>query len=186
MDTPPKASTSNAPAPLSGRERHTYARYQIPQFPAAHLVLLGSETLDESRLVFVDDRRVGGCRPQQGDCRGRQPPISNCGHAAIDRKVRACDEACFVRRKEQGGRRDLLWAAEPPERARRGELDAGLVGPFLGRRLLVEDRRVDRTWADRIDADAAVLQLGRPGADEGADCRLGGAVGGEAGDTLVV
>jgi NAD(P)-dependent dehydrogenase (short-subunit alcohol dehydrogenase family) len=40
--------------------------------------------------------------------------------------------------------------------------------------------------ADRIDADAAVLQLDRPGADEGADCRLGGAVGGEAGDALVL
>src|SRR6266404_3042417 len=75
-----------------------------------------------------------------------------------------------------------------PSRPRdgRGELGAGLVGAFLGRRLLVENRRVDRTWADRIDADAAVLQLGRPGADEGADCRLGGAVGGEAGDALVL
>src|SRR2546426_5278801 len=116
-----------------------------------------------------------------GRAGGRTPPISNRGHAAIDRKVHACDEACFVRRKEQGGRRDLLRAAESPERDRRGELGAGLVGSFLGRRLLVEDRRVDRTWADRIDANAAVLQLGRPGADEGADCRLGGAVGGEAG-----
>src|SRR5438034_8251074 len=113
-------------------------------------------------------------------------PISNGGHAAIDRKIYACDEACFVRRKEQGGRRDLLRAAEPSKRNRRGELGSGLVGPFLGRRLLVEDRRVDRTWADRVDADAAVLQLGRPGADEGADCRLSGAVGGEAGDALVL
>src|SRR5258708_28380168 len=117
-----------------------------------------------------------------GRAGGRQPPISNRGHAAIDRKVYACDEACFVRRKEQGGRRDLLRAAEPPKRNRRSELGSGLVGPFLGRRLLVEDRGVYRTWADRIDADAAVLQLGRPGADEGADRRLGGAVGREARD----
>src|SRR5438309_8091284 len=42
---------------------------------------------------------------------GRQPPISNRGHAAIDREVYARDEACFVGRKEQGGRRDLLRAA---------------------------------------------------------------------------
>src|SRR3989442_8427902 len=122
---------------------------------------------------------TGANRP--GRARGRQPPISNRGHAAIDREVSACDEACLVRRKEQGGRRDLLRAAEPPKGNRRGELGSGLLGPFLGRRLLVEDRRVDRTWADRIDADAAVLQLGRPGADEGADWRLSGAVGGEAG-----
>src|SRR5260370_40381400 len=104
-----------------------------------------------------------------GRAGGRQPPISNRGHAAIDRKVYACDEACFVRRKEQGGRRDLLRAAEPPKRDRRGELASGPVGPFLGRRLLVEDRGVDRTRADRIDADAAVPQLGRPGAGGGAD-----------------
>src|SRR5437879_4467374 len=34
--------------------------------------------------------------------------MSNRSHAAIDREVDARDEACFVRRKEQGGRRDLL------------------------------------------------------------------------------
>src|SRR2546425_4104233 len=102
--------------------------------------------------------------------------MSNRGHAAIDREVYSRDEACFVRRKEQGGRRDLLRAAEPSKRNRRGELGSGLVGPFLGRRLLVEDRRVDRTWADRIDADAAVLQLRRPGADAGAGCPPSGAV----------
>src|ERR1700757_4427332 len=107
-------------------------------------------------------------------------------HAATDRKVDARDEAGFVRRKEQGGRRDLLRAAEPPKRHRCGELGSGLVGPFFGASLLLEDRRVDRTWADRIDADAAVFQLGRPGADEGADCCLSGAVGGEAGDALVL
>src|SRR5256712_5983898 len=123
---------------------------------------------------------VSGDAPYHATIRLYRRSISNRGHAGIDREVYARDEACFVRRKEQGGRRDLLRAAEPPKRNRRGELGSGLLGPFLGRRLLVEDRRVDRTWADRIDADAAVLQLGRPGADEGAGCRLSGAVGGEA------
>src|SRR3989442_8937999 len=104
--------------------------------------------------------------------------MSNRGNAAIDREVYARDEACFVGRKEQGGRRDLLRAAEPSKRNRRGELGSGLVGPFLGRRLLVEDRRVDRTWADRIDADAAVLQLGRPTAGIRAGRRPSGAVSG--------
>jgi hypothetical protein len=61
-----------------------------------------------------------------------EPAVSNRGHTAIDREVHACDEACFVGRKEQGGRRDLLRAAEPPERDRRGELGAGLVRLLLG------------------------------------------------------
>src|ERR1700746_505991 len=62
-----------------------------------------------------------GRRPQRGDGEGAGAAVSNRGHAAIDWEVHACDEACFVRRKEQGGRRDLLRAAEPPERDRRGE-----------------------------------------------------------------
>src|ERR1700738_4001509 len=104
---------------------------------------------------------------------------SNRGHAAIDREIHACDEACFVGCEEQGGRRDLLRAAEPPERDGCSELGAGLVGPLFCWRLLFEDRRVDRAWADRIDPDATILQLRRPSADEGADCRLAGAVGSE-------
>ena len=68
----------------------------------------------------------------------------------------------------------------------RGELGAGLVGPLFGRRLLLEDRRVDRARADRIDPDATILQLRRPRSDEGAYCRLAGAVSGEAGDALVL
>ncbi len=115
----------------------------------------------------------------------RRATVSNRGHAAIDGEIHACDEACFVRSEEQGGRRDLLWATEPPERDGRGELGAGLVGPLFGRRLLLEDWRVDWARADRIDPDATILQLRRPRADEGADCRLGGAVSGEAGDALV-
>src|SRR5207244_7010313 len=91
----------------------------------------------DSRLISSSKRY--GLVTDRG---GRQPPISNRGHAAIDREVYARDEACFVGRKEQGGRRDLLRAAEPSKRNRRGELGSGLVGPFLGRRLLVEDRRV--------------------------------------------
>src|SRR3984893_3997711 len=114
------------------------------------------------------------------------PSTSNRGQAAIDWEVHACDEACFVRGEEQGGRRDLLRAAEPPERDGRGELGAGLVGSLFGRRLLLEDRRVDRARADRIDPDATILQLRRPRADEGADCRLGSTVGGEAGDPLAL
>ena len=65
--------------------------------------------MDSTRSTYA----LGG---QPGLAGGRQPPISNRRHATIDRKVYARDEARFVRRKEQGGRRDLLRAAEPPER----------------------------------------------------------------------
>src|SRR5690349_12835951 len=100
--------------------------------------------------------------------------ISNSGHAAIDGQIHSGDEACFVRSEEQSCRRDLLRAAEPPERDGRGELGADLVGPVFGRRLLLEDRRVDWARTDRIDPNATILQLRRPRADEGADCCLGG------------
>src|SRR5260370_37385424 len=119
--------------------------------------------------------------PQNGWSNSCRATVSNRGHAAVDWEVHACDEACFVRSEEQGGRRDLLRAAEPPERDSRGELGADLVGPLFGRRLLLEDRRVDWARADRIDPDATILQLRRPRADAGAACCLGGAVGGQAG-----
>src|ERR1700739_1100135 len=85
--------------------------------------------------------------------------VSNRAHAAIDWKVHARDEACFVGSKEQSCRRDFLRAAEPAEWDGRSELSAGLVGPLFSRCLLLEDRRVDRAWADRIDPDATILQL---------------------------
>jgi hypothetical protein len=43
------------------------------------------------------------------------PTVSNRGHAVIDWEVHASDEDCFVSSEEQGGRRDLLRAAESPE-----------------------------------------------------------------------
>src|SRR5260370_38190154 len=86
------------------------------------------------------------------------PTDSDRGHAAVDWEAHACDEACFVGSEEQGGRRDLLRAAYPPERDGRGELRAGLVGPLFGRRLLLEDRRVDRAPSYRLGPGSAILQ----------------------------
>jgi hypothetical protein len=114
--------------------------------------------------------------------KGDGPAVSNCAHAAIDREVHACDEASLVRSEEQGGRRDLLRPAEPPERDFRCILSLELGDHLLGRRDLLENRRVDRARADRIDPDGTILQLRRPRADEGADCRLGGTVSAQAGD----
>src|SRR6266436_9860081 len=115
---------------------------------------------------------------------GDGPTVSDRGHAAIDGEVHACDEASFVRSEEQGGRRDLLRAAEPPERDPRSILGLELGNHLRGRRYLLEYRRVDGARADRIDPDATILQFGRPRANEGADCRLGGTVDAQAGDAL--
>ena len=41
-----------------------------------------------------------------------------------------------------------------------------LLDLFFTLRQAIEDRRVDRTRADRVDSDLAVFQLDRPGASE--------------------
>jgi hypothetical protein len=96
------------------------------------------------------------------------------------------DEAGLVRGQQQGGcSSDLLWATEPPEGNGRCEIGAP-DRPFAWLKPLFEDRRVDRTGADRVDPVAALLQFGRPGAYEGTDGSLGRTVGGESGNALPV
>ena len=55
----------------------------------------------------------------------RERSRSMKSRSAIDLQVHACDEACFFRREEQGGRRDLLGRAS---RHGSGELRAGFLG----------------------------------------------------------
>jgi hypothetical protein len=106
------------------------------------------------------------------------------GHAAIDWKIHSGDEARFVRGQEQGGCGDFLRTTEPPERNGCRESGARLIGPFLGRRLLLEDRRVDWAGADCVDPDPTILQLGRPSTDERTDGSLGRTVGRESRNAL--
>ena len=105
---------------------------------------------------------------------------------AIDREVHACDEACLVRGEEKGNRRDLLRAAEPLERDPRSICGLQLGDHVRARRHLLEDRRVDRARTDGIDPDTTIRQLGRPGADERADGRLGGTVDAQTGEALPI
>ena len=99
------------------------------------------------------------------------------GDATIDKQVDTGDEAAVLGSEEQRGRRDFFWAAEPAERNCLRELSAN-GGSFPGGGdLAVHDGRIDRPRAERVDPDAPVLQLHRPRAREGADCRLAGAVG---------
>src|SRR6476646_2366510 len=71
--------------------------------------------------------------------------------------------------QKQCGGGDLFRAAQPVERYRRGELC--LVG------LTVQHRSVDRARAQRVEPDAAVVELSGPGAGIGPQRGLSGAVG---------
>src|SRR5260370_2305664 len=93
---------------------------------------------------------------------GDGPTVSDRGHAAIDGEVHACDEASFVRSQEQGGRRDLLRAAEPPEPDPRSILGLELGNHLRGRPYLLENRRGDAARPDRIDPAATTLPLPPP------------------------
>ena len=182
------------PCPLWVTGRHSAQKTRCPLYPQKQtfVAATGMSALCQKRTFTgtwfgLRVRWAAGLNQQRttGRVAGRWA-VSNRSHAAIDREVHACDVVCFVRSEERGGRRDILWAAKPSERDSRDELGTDLVGPLFGLRQLLEDRRVDRARADRIDPDATILQLRRSRAHERADCRLGGAVGSEAGDAFVL
>jgi hypothetical protein len=50
---------------------------------------------------------------------------------------------------------------------------------------LRENRSLDRPWADRINTDLTILQIGGPRPREGTDCCLRRIVDAEAPDTLL-
>jgi hypothetical protein len=88
------------------------------------------------------------------------------GHATIDAQFDAGNEAAVVGGQKQCGGRDLFRAAQPIEWYRRGELC--LVG------LTVQHGSVNRTRAQRVEPDAAVVELPGPGAGIGPQGGLGG------------
>src|SRR6266403_3875962 len=94
---------------------------------------------------------------------------SDLGHAAIDAQFDAGHEAAVVGGQKQCGGRDFFGAAQPVKWYRRGELC--LVG------LSVQHFSVDRARAQRVEPDAAIVELPGPGAGIGPQRGLGGAVG---------
>src|SRR6202008_434369 len=92
------------------------------------------------------------------------------GHATIDAQFDAGHEAAVVGRQKQCSGCDLFGATQPVEWYRRGELC--LVC------LVVQHGSVDRARAQRVEPDAAVVELPGPGAGIGPQRGLGGAVGG--------
>src|SRR5690242_10108374 len=102
-----------------------------------------------------------GCTSSAGRrCDEVQRSMSDLAEPAVDDQVRAGDEAGVRRGEKQHGGRDLLAGPEPSQRYGGGDLlpKFGVDG--------AEERGVDRAGTDDIDPDAAVLQLGGPGARE--------------------
>src|SRR6201993_2737657 len=99
------------------------------------------------------------------------------GHAAIDAQFDAGHEAAVIGGQKQCGGCDLLWAAQPLEWYRRGELR--LVG------LSVQHGSVDGARAQRVEPDAAAVGLPGPGAGIGPQRGLGSAIGAVTGNAEI-
>src|SRR5258707_15274708 len=97
------------------------------------------------------------------------------GYAAIDVKPDSGHVTRFVRCEKGNSLGDLVGISQSAQRNVFCEFLLHLCQRFT---LLpgVEDRSIDMTRADGVDADAAVLQIVGPRPGERADCRLGGAV----------
>src|SRR4051812_12671362 len=110
---------------------------------------------------------------------GAPPRRSNLGHAAIDEKLDAVDEARVFGRQEHGDLADLARIADPAERDLRGQIGLeGLPLGFAGSQSL-QARRTHRARADRIYPDATFLQIEDPVPREITDRRLAGTVDAE-------
>jgi hypothetical protein len=163
---------------MSPRQRSTGRRHVDPQI-----------TVIQSRDHLSDPRANGSQAPSVARATLKHATVDGneaLAHTAVmpPSTGSAGDEAGLIRGQQQGGcSSDLLWATEPPEGNGRCEIGAP-DRPFAWLKPLFEDRRVDRTGADRVDPVAAVLQFGRSGAYEGTDGSLGRTVGGESGNAL--
>lgn len=109
---------------------------------------------------------------------------SKRAQSAIDDEIGSGHEAAFVRSQEQSCGSNLLRATKAVEWGRSLEALPDRVGAFFRCCLRVDDGRVDRARADRVDTNAAVLEFGRPRSHERANACLGRAVGGVTGNAL--
>src|SRR6266481_2041471 len=101
---------------------------------------------------------------------------SDLRHAAVHEELDPADEAAVVRGEEEHGLRDLIWAAHAAKRHGVDDLLLEVLDLLPGQPQIVVARRVDRSGADGVNADPALLEVDGPGAREGADGGLGRAV----------
>src|SRR2546422_70600 len=96
--------------------------------------------------------------------------------AAIHKQFRSRDVAAVVGCEKHHRLRDLIRRAEPAERNSGGNDLRALPARFRGSEQVTQPGRVDRAGAHGVNADAAILQVRRPGARERADGGFAGAV----------
>src|SRR5689334_16614208 len=107
---------------------------------------------------------------------------SDRAHAAVDEQFAAGNEAAVVTREEQHRSRDLFGPSHAAERDIRGMFCANGSSLFWRTGLGVDQRPVARSRRDRVDPDATLLELHRPGPGIGAHRRLGGRIGTPTGE----
>ena len=84
----------------------------------------------------------------------------------IDEQFDAGDITAVIRREEQHGFRDFVRTSHSTHRHAGYEARLYLLDLFLSLYRAIEDQRIDRARADRVDSDLAVFQVDRPGASE--------------------
>ena len=120
---------------------------------------------DRSPSLLIDYRRArlaplrcadycegSGREPEGPVRRNPQQAYLHRNSAAVDRQIDARDEAAFVGRQEQNGRRNLFRPSNPLQWSHgyKPVLHRADVRAELG----VEKGRFDRAWADHVGADA--------------------------------
>src|SRR6185437_17025795 len=89
------------------------------------------------------------------------------GHAAVDEEFDAGDVAGVVGGEEGDGLGDLVGVAHAAEGDAGGHAGFELFGLLFAAGEVVDGGGFDVAGADGVDADFAVLEVGRPGTGEG-------------------
>ena len=82
--------------------------------------------------------------------------------SAIDEELDTRDVACIVGREEDRGLGDLVRLPQATQGHGRRKLSVKTLALFLGLREPCKSGSLNRSWADCVDANLAVLQIGGP------------------------
>src|SRR5882672_6681120 len=104
------------------------------------------------------------------------PDLLDLRETAIDEEFRPGDVAAVVGGEKDHGPCNLVGRSQSAERNAAGDHLPALLARLRGSEQATQPRCVDRARTHRVDADATLLQVRRPGPRERTDGRLRGAV----------